>query len=146
MKVLVNQVVRNMAADPAHQDKILNPLAKKWASQILLVLGEQLQAVNATFSHEKAGVDDILHRHQCELEKIICKFQTLRAQLHFSGGGKYKFVWPHNDKAFAEELMEEVHPGKGNRKVAWCVSPGAKMYDSDGQAIYVCKARVFTRK
>lgn len=146
MKVLADQVVRNMIADPAHQDKILKPLAKKWASQILLVLGEQLKAVDATFSSVKAGVDDILDQHQCELEKIICKFQTLRAQFRVSGGGKYYFFWPHNNKPFAEEQIEEENPGKGNRRVAWCVSPGAKMYDSNDHAVYVCKARVFTRK
>ena len=60
-------------------------------------------------------------------------------------GGKYYFAWPHSDKAFAEEKMEEVHPGKGKRRVAWCVSPGV-MYVSDDQAFYVSKARVFTRK
>ncbi|KAI6870012.1 guanylate kinase [Hortaea werneckii] len=107
MKVLTDQVVRNMVADPAHQDKILKPLAKKWASQILLVLSEQLKAVNATFSSDKAGVDDILDQHQCELERIICKFQTLRGTLRASGAD-YRFSWAGNDTPFTEEQMEEM--------------------------------------
>ncbi|KAI6828463.1 hypothetical protein KC340_g5035 [Hortaea werneckii] len=146
MKVLTDEVVRNMVADPAHQDKILKPPAKKWAPQILIVLGEQLKAVNATFPPDKAGVDDILDQHQCELEKIIYKFQMLRAQLHVVGGGKYYFAWPHSDMAFAEEQMEEEHAGKGKRRVAWCISSGVKMKDSKNQLVCVCKARVFTRK
>ncbi|KAI7508059.1 hypothetical protein KC347_g6456 [Hortaea werneckii] len=145
MKVLAGQVVRNMVADTAHQEKILKPLAKKWTSQILLVLGEQLKAVGATFSSDKAGVDDILDQHQCELEKIICRLQTLRGKLRVSGAD-YRFSWPFNDKPFAEELMEEVHTGKGKRRVAWCVSSGVKLFDSKNQFLCVCKARVFTRK
>ncbi|KAI6862236.1 hypothetical protein KC323_g5566 [Hortaea werneckii] len=145
MKLLAGQVVRNMVADTAHQDKILNPLAKKLASQILLVLGEQLKTAGATFSSDKAGVDEILYQHQCELEKIVCRLQTLRGTLRVSGAD-YRFSWPFNDKPFVEEQMEEVHTGKGKRRVAWCVSSGVKMFASKNQVVCVCKARVFTRK
>ncbi|KAI7222291.1 hypothetical protein KC333_g1255 [Hortaea werneckii] len=145
MSVLADQVARNMVADADHQETILKPLAKKWASEIMLVLGEQLKAVNATFPPDKATVDDILDGHERELEKIICKLQTLRGKLRVSGAD-YRFYWPFNDKAFAEELMEEVHTGKGKRRVAWCVSSGVKMKDSKNQVVCVCKARVFTRK
>lgn len=145
MKMLAGQVVRNMVADTAHQEKMLKPLAKKWASQILLVLGEQLKAVDATFSSDKAGVDNILDQHQCELEKIICRLQTLRGQLRASGS-TYHFLWPKNNDPFIEERAEEVHPGRGKRRIAWCVLPGVRMVDSENKKVYVCKARVFTRK
>ncbi|KAI6908915.1 hypothetical protein KC318_g4171 [Hortaea werneckii] len=145
MSVLADQVARNMVADAAHQETILKPLAKKWASEIMLVLGEQLKAVNATFPPDKTTVDDILDGHERELEKIICKLQTLRGILRVSGAN-YRFYWPFNDKPFAEEQMEEVHTGKGKRRVAWCVSSGVKMKDSKNQVVCVCKARVFTRK
>ncbi|KAI7543362.1 hypothetical protein KC331_g7443 [Hortaea werneckii] len=145
MSVLADQVARNMVADADHQETILKPLAKKWASEIMLVLGEQLKAVNATFPPDKATVDDILDGHERELEKIICRLQTLRGILRVSGAD-YRFYWPFNDKAFAEEQMEEVHKGKGKRRVAWCVSSGVKMKDSKNQIVCVCKARVFTRK
>ncbi|KAI7286175.1 hypothetical protein KC345_g1378 [Hortaea werneckii] len=145
MSVLADQVVRNMIANVAHQDEILKPLAKKWASEIMLVLGVQLKAVGATLYSDKAGADDILDGHECGLEKIICKLQTLRGQLR-SSGSTYHFLWPKNDDPFIEERAEEVHPGKGKRRIAWCVLPGVRMIDSENKKVYICKARVFTRK
>ncbi|GAB1740505.1 hypothetical protein NU219Hw_g5608t1 [Hortaea werneckii] len=144
LQALADQVAKNILGDTDHQQKILAPLAQKWASETQLVLGEQLHAVKATFPIDKAGVDEIEHDFHKSLEKIFCQCQVFRGNLRVSGS-QYKFQWQKSGEPFDSDVMEELHEGKG-RWVAWCVSPGLMLLSADERDVCVCKAKVLTRR